>query len=224
MRMAKCHKYDWGYIRSLDRRYSRKEAYILYCDYVERNSLGEPPTLGTFCIQCSRKHMFLHLKRYSKEEIDFVKTCRGIFGLRETYRLFTEKYRHISYKSFKSAMIRLGAAQPRKKEVGTIAQRLTGHQHHVYNYIKTSGNKWVRYSRYLTNIYDDNIIIYHLNKNTIDDSLDNLFPVKKQIFMKVSRRLTDDPVYNKTLLMLAELEYELNERSNHERKRKIRKA
>lgn len=174
----------------------------------------------------------LEREKFTEEEIDFLKRNAQNLYFGEIYKLFVERYRHVSYDAFRYQCRKHNieyahgfdlvndSVKTRYRDIGfEIVWKVPSGK--LYNFVKYAHGIKHNYIRKDKMVYEASYgelpsthTIIHLDGNTLNDDIDNLFAVDRRVISTYTRlglKITDNPEINLSIINTGQLQFEISQ-------------
>ena len=174
----------------------------------------------------------LEREKFSEEEIDFLKRNAQNLYFGEIYKLFVERYRHVSYDAFRYQCRKHNIeyahgfdlvnddVKTRYRDIGfEIVWKVPSGK--LYNFVKYAHGIKHNYIRKDKMIYESHYgelpsthCIIHLDGDTLNDDINNLFAVDRRVvstYTRLGLKITDNPEINLSIINTGQLQFEISQ-------------
>ena len=161
----------------------------------------------------------LEREKFTEEEIDFLKRNAQNLYFGEIYRLFVEHYRHVSYDAFRYQCRKHNIeyahgfdlvnddVKTRYRDIGCeIVWKVP------------SGKRYIRKDKMIYELHYGELpsthCIIHLDGDTLNDDIDNLFAVDRRVvstYTRLGLKITDNPEINLSIINTGQLQFEISQ-------------
>lgn len=192
------------------------------------------PQKASIYQRCKRLNIQPKLERtkFTKEEVEFLKEYGKNLYFGELYNLFIERYRYYSKDAFRYQCSKYkikyahgftlvnDSVETRYREIGyEIVWKVPSGK--LYNFVKYAHGIKHNYIRKDKMIYESHYgelpsthTIIHLDGNTLNDDIDNLFAVDRRVISTYTRlglKITDNPEINLSIINTGQLQFEISQ-------------
>lgn len=174
----------------------------------------------------------LERTKFTQEEVDFLREYGSNLYFGELYNLFIERYRYYTKDAFRCQCDKYDIkyahgftlvndrVKTRYREIGyELVRKVPSGK--LYNFVKCAHGIKDNYVRKDKLIYEASYgelpsthTIIHLDGNTLNDDIDNLFAVDRRVistFTRLGLKITDNPEINLSIINTGQLQFEVSQ-------------
>lgn len=174
----------------------------------------------------------LERTKFTQKEVDFLREYGSNLYFGELYNLFIERYRYYTKDAFRYQCDKYDIkyahgftlvndrVKTRYREIGyELVRKVPSGK--LYNFVKCAHGIKDNYVRKDKLIYEASYgelpsthTIIHLDGNTLNDDIDNLFAVDRRVistFTRLGLKITDNPEINLSIINTGQLQFEISQ-------------